>query len=337
MNISELLRGAAAQLKEAGIEQPREEAELLMALALNAPREFQLAHPESLVSSRQAVRFRRLVSRRRRHEPYAYISGGKAFYGRDFFVNRHVLIPRPETETMIEAVLTHVIPAFPHVIPAKAGILPVPKDSRFRGNDNLSILDIGTGSGAIGLTLAAELPGSKAILADVSNKALTLARRNARQLGLFNRVFFRKIDILKNGSFASLRMTKRKAGRLILVANLPYLPAAIHRRARPEVRLHEPKQALVSGKDGLGHYRALMDRLKESRLEPGILLIEADPPQFPKLEKMIHAALPRHRIEIKKDLAGNARVLLAVSIPWSPRSLRPSSLPRRLSSLPPRS
>ena len=168
------------------------------------------------------------------------------------------------------------------------------------------IFDVGTGSGAVGLTLAAELPQARAVLADVSAGALAVARTNARRLGLAGRVSFKRLDILKPSPAPKLA-----GGFLIVAANLPYLPAARYRRTMPDVKEFEPKLALVSGKDGLDHYRALMKRLAEWRREPDLLLLEADPPQFGALKKLVAAALPRHRLEIQKDLAGNARVLLA--------------------------
>lgn len=292
MSISELLKQAAARLKEAGIDQPRAEAELLLAFVLKKPKEHLIAHPEDSALPSSVRRFRRLIEKRAAREPIAYLTGRKEFYGRPFSVNRNVLIPRPETETLIAAVLD-----FCHT-------------SNLKPQTPL-ILDIGTGSGAIGLTLAAELPDSRVVCADVSAAALSAARKNARRLGVSKRVRFAMINILKKGSFAALRMTRGKHP-FVLTANLPYLSEAAYRKTSPDIRRHEPKIALVSGRDGLRHYRALMKRLAEWRLSPDLLALEADPPQFAALKKIVRKTLPNHRLEIKKDLAGNARVLLAV-------------------------
>jgi release factor glutamine methyltransferase len=271
------------------------EAEILLAHVLKRPKEYVLAHPEATVSKIHTGEFLRLLARRARHEPIAYLLGEKWFYGRPFLVDKNVLVPRPETETMIQAVL----------------------DSGFREDEKPLIIDVGTGSGAIGLTLAAESPSALATLVDVSAKALAVARRNARRLKLSRRVSLLRIDILKKSAAQKLTpdafLRRRKNSRLVVAANLPYLPTAIYQKSQPEVRTHEPRLALVSGRDGLDHYRALMDRLREARLSPDLLLLEVDPPQFAVLKKIVRAALPGHRLEIKKDLAGNARVLLAIA------------------------
>jgi release factor glutamine methyltransferase len=273
----------------------RGEAEILLAHVLRRPKEYVLAHPEAPVPKTHTGEFLRLCARRAKHEPLAYLLGEKWFYGRPFFVDKNVLIPRPETETLVQAIL----------------------DTGPYEDEKPLIIDVGTGSGAVGLTLAAELHHAQAVLLDVSPKALAVARHNARRLKLSRRVRLLRIDILKKTASQKLTpdafLRRRKYGRLIIAANLPYLPTATYRKSQPEVRVHEPRLALVSGRDGLDHYRALMDRLREAGLAPDLLLLEADPPQFAALKKVVRGALPGHRLEIKKDLAGNARVLLAIA------------------------
>lgn len=277
MNVSDTIASAALRLKRAGIDQARLEAESLLAHALKRDAAWILAHPEARLGPRAAAAFRRLIGARARRVPFAYVVGTKAFYGREFLVRKDVLIPRPETETLIEAAL------------AAAPEGPV------------SILDVGTGSGAIGLTLAAERPGSDALLTDVSARALAVARKNARALKIHAR--FAKLDVLKPSKSPRLG-----AGFLILAANLPYLPEARMRTVSPEVR-REPRLALVSGADGLRHCRALARRLAEWRLDPDLLLIEAEPGQMEKLETLFGRVLPDRRFARHRDLYGDERVL----------------------------
>ncbi len=172
-----------------------------------------------------------------------------------------------------------------------------------------AIFDIGAGSGAIGLAFAAERSNARAILSDVSSKALTIARRNAKRLELTKRVRFVKTDILKTGaSFGVAEADKQSF--LIVAANLPYLPDARIKTVSPEVR-REPKRALVSGPDGLRHYRALVRRMTEQHLVPDLIAIEAEPEQMARLETLIADAFPEHRLRRHHDLYGDDRVLLA--------------------------
>jgi release factor glutamine methyltransferase len=221
-----------------------------------------------------------MTARRAAHVPFAYVVGEKWFYGRRFRVTKDTLIPRPETEPLVEAILARVEGA-------------------------PTILDVGTGSGAIGVTLAAELPAAKAILYDVSKRALDVARANARTLARGRRVRIERRDVMRQA------LPEPRAGRVVVAANLPYLPVAAWKRAAPEVRLREPKTALVSGKDGLDHYRALYKKLARWKRAPDILAIEAEPGQFETLGRWTEALMPGARVDVLKDLHGDDRVLVA--------------------------
>ncbi len=270
----------------------RAERDLLLAHALGMPKEYLIVHPETEIPAAIAAKYRGYLKRRAKHEPYAYIVGKRDFYGRTFFVNKDVLIPRPETELIIETVLS-----------------VIPTGAKRSGGISPTILDIGCGSGAIGLTLAAELPKARVICADVSAKALAVAKKNAKALGVANRVTFKKADVFKNRSFdfagASLRMT--------MVANLPYLPERTWKNAMPDVKKFEPKLALASGKDGLDHYRALMARIAESGITPRMLVLEAEPDQMAELEKIVAGVLPKHDVLPIRDLFGDDRILVATA------------------------
>ncbi len=281
MTVRELAASAADRLKRARIPEPRREAESLLAHALGRDGAWIVGHADDAVPSAEAKAYAAMIARRATHEPFAYVVGERWFYGRKFRVTKDVLIPRPETELLIEAVLA----AAP--------------------NGSSEILDIGTGSGAIGLTLAAELPKAKAVLYDISKRALDVARLNARALKLGRRVRLGRHDILK------MTLPEPKGGFRILAANLPYLPLASWAKAAPEVRLREPKLALVSGKDGLDHYRALYKSLARWKRGPELLALEADPGQFAELRRMTAALLPGAGIEVRKDLHGDERILVA--------------------------
>ncbi len=280
MTVRELASSATDRLKRARVPDPRREAESLLAHALGKDAAWIVGHADDAVRPPAAKAYAAMVARRARHEPFAHVVGERWFYGRKFRVTKDVLIPRPETELLIEAVLA--------VAPKGAA----------------TIVDIGAGSGAIGLTLAAELPRTKAVLYDVSKRALDVVARNARALKLGRRARGGRLDIFR-------RNPPEPEGDAVVAANLPYLPPAAWKKAAPEVRLREPKLALVSGSDGLRHYRALFKRLARWRRRPAVLAIEAEPGQFPELRRMASALMPDADIAVLKDLHGDDRVLVA--------------------------
>ena len=282
MTVRELAAAAADRLKRARIPEPRREAEALLAHAFGKDETWVVGHGEEAVPPAKAKAYAATIARRAAHEPFAYLVGERWFYGRRFRVESGVLIPRPETELLIEAILARVS-----------------KDAA------AAVVDVGTGSGAIGATLAAGLPRAKAVLYDVSAKALGVARANVRALKLGRRARTSKLDILRQA------LPEPKTGPVILAANLPYLPTAVWKRAAPEVRLREPKTALVSGKDGLDHYRALFKKLARWKRPPDVLALEAEPGQFGELRRLALALMPNADAEILKDLHGDDRVLIA--------------------------
>ncbi|HYU19276.1 MAG TPA: peptide chain release factor N(5)-glutamine methyltransferase [Chloroflexota bacterium] len=275
--VAALLADAASRLRAAGVEAPRHEALLLLAHALGATKTHLLAHPDRPVEGEEAERFASLVARRAAHEPYAYVVGEREFYGRGFLVDRRVLVPRPETEVLVEQALVALSELRGHGVPK-----PV-------------VVDVGTGSGVIACILALHAPEALVVAVDDSTAALEVAEANRRQLGLAERVRLMRGDLLGwLGSAADL-----------VVANLPYLPSSRIGALGPEVREFEPRHALDGGQDGADLMRRLLAQAPARIRSGGSLLLEVDPPQV----EAPADALPAARRRVFQDLAGLDRVL----------------------------
>jgi release factor glutamine methyltransferase len=215
MKVSDLLREAATELPAGpGLPDPLREARWLLAAALGCPESWLLSHAEDSLPLPSVERFRAWLARRRAGEPAHYIVGACPFWGRDFIVSPAVLVPRPETELLIASALA-LPPGPPH-----------------------SLLDVGTGSGCLAVTLALELSAAYVAATDVSLSALAVARANARRHGAVV-------------SFLAADLVEPLAGRFdLVVANLPYLPSGVLASLAPEIRAHEPRDALVAGPRG---------------------------------------------------------------------------------------
>mgnify|MGYP001578735392 CR=1 FL=1 len=292
MTVRDLVIAAAARLKRVGIPDASLEAESLLAHALGRDAVWIVGHPEQALDAAAIRTYAAMIARRARREPFAYVIGEKWFYGRRFTVRPGVLVPRPSTEILIEAVL---------------GL--VPKSAA------ATIIDVGAGSGAIGLTLSAERPKARTVLYDVSRKALDVARDNTKRLKLSRRIRLAKLDILRQSlsepKQAKMRDRAFLPAYVIVVANLPYLPLAQWKDAAPEVRGWEPKLALVSGADGLDHYRALFKQIARWKRAPSVLALEAEPGQFAELSRLASALMPAARIDVVRDFHGDERILIA--------------------------
>ncbi len=229
----DLTRRATDRLKAAGVETAQLDARLLLRHASGLSAEQVLADPERVLGNVQEQLFTELVERRAAREPLSQILGHREFWSLDFEVSSSVLDPRPDSEILIEAVLAH----------ARALAAP---DGR-----NLSILDLGTGSGCLLLTLLHELPGTAGMGVDLSAEALAVARSNAARLGLASRADFAEGD-----------WTSAVSGTFdIIVSNPPYIRRADIAGLAPEVRDHEPHLALDGGSDGLDAYRRIIPAL----------------------------------------------------------------------------
>jgi release factor glutamine methyltransferase len=275
--VSALVQEAAAAFSTAGIEQPRAEARWLVATLLGVTDSALLAYPDAPVSPDVLERVRLAIQRRAAHEPFAYVVGKREFYGRTFLVNRHVLVPRPETETLIEATLA------------------VLAQQRRSGRASPLVVDVGSGSGAIACTLALEAPCTRVAACDVSAAALAVAAQNRDRLGLRDTLSLVRGDLL----------SWLRAPADLVVANLPYLPASRIPTLMADVRDWEPHLALDGGPDGLDLVRRLLADARRAVRPGGTILLELDPEQMAPAA----ALLPEAASRAIPDLAGLDRVL----------------------------
>ena len=273
-----LLSRLEKQFAGAGVDSPGLDARLILAMVLGCEGAHLHAHPEKAVSSRELARVGSLAQRRVSREPMAYILGEREFWSMSFLVSPDVLIPRPESELLVERAVA---------------LLGKSEKSR--------VLDVGCGSGAVGLAIASEWPEARVTLLDACPKALGVARRNAERLGFESRT-----GLLASDLFEALA----RGGEFDLIAsNPPYVATGELDGLMPEVSSFEPRLALDGGADGMDCIRRIIEEAPEYLARGGFLLIEMDPPQMAEAETLSvqrgsYRAARRH-----KDLAGRERVL----------------------------
>jgi len=244
MTVRELLRSASLTLEQAGCGTPRLDTELLLARILERDRTWLIAHAGEDVPSSVQKTYALLVERRRKREPLAYIMGEKEFWSRSFMVTSDVLIPRPETEHLIEAILKHFSD----------------RDAPYR------FCDVGTGSGCIAVTLACEYPQATVVATDISHKALHIAQQNAKRHGVTTCIEFRQGDM-----FAALRQQDGPFDAII--SNPPYVAKDEMYALEAELRF-EPRYALTDETDGLHYLQSLVDQTPAWLKEDGMLVVE---------------------------------------------------------------
>jgi len=276
--IAEILPLAEAALADSGIAQPRREASSLLAFAVGKDKAFLIAHPEYVLNSDEETHFADCLARRARREPFQYITGRQEFYGLDFIVTPDVLIPRPETEMVVE-----------HAI----RVLGVESRSRF--------CEVGVGSGSISIAILKNMAGANAVGLDVSMPAIEVARRNAVMHRVDDRLELRESDV-----FSALGDEKFN----LVVSNPPYIPVKELPSLQHEVRDFEPKTALTDGADGLAIIRRIVDQ-SPRHLEPGgHLIMEIGFQQAGAVRGLLSAASWRD-IDIADDLQGIPRCVIA--------------------------
>ncbi len=274
---SEILSSAITPLTAAQTDSPRLTADVLLAHALGVTRTQALAHPERQLSPEQHDQFNALLARAVQHEPLAYLVGHQEFYGYDFAVDPRALIPRPETELLIDLALAHP-PTPPHII------------------------DLGTGSGCLAITFALKLPNARVTALDISPATLALARLNAEYHRVADRIAFLQSDLLS--ALQSPTLQSPIPNYQLLVSNLPYVPTAEAARLP-----YEPALALDGGPDGLTLYRRLFTQIPSVMASPSRLLLELNANLSAETLALACAAFPSAQIELHPDLAGLPRVL----------------------------
>jgi release factor glutamine methyltransferase len=280
--IQQALRWARARLGAIGadsIDHPRLEAELLLTHVLGVKRIDLHLRAHERLSGQTAQAYAALVQRRMAHEPLADILGRRAFYDIDLIVTPDVLVPRPETEHLVEEILSYL------------GALGAPS----------RVLDVGTGSGAIAVTVAKHLPRARVWAVDISWAALQVARQNARLAEVQRRIQFVQGDLLApfGGCFD------------VVAANLPYIAAAELPELMPEVARYEPRLALDGGDEGLEVIRRFLGQVAPHLGEPGLLLIEIDPRQAQAVLTLARERLngPTTLFATIQDYAGHDRII----------------------------
>ena len=279
------LRAAIARLEECDVPSAPLAAELLLMHVLQRDRAWLYAHPESELSPNEAATYAQLIERRSEGVPTQYITGRQEFWGLEFEIGPGVLIPRPETEHVIEVGLERI---------------------GERRAEPLRIADVGTGSGCIAIALARELPGAEIVATDISAAALDYAQRNAARHSVSNRIQFLKADLLE----AAIDPGHAEGGFDLIVSNPPYVGRNDSANLPREVREHEPAEALFAGDDGLEIYPALIEQAAGKLAPNGILVLELGYNGAQYVGPLL--SVPHWSdLRVTRDLAGIERVVSA--------------------------
>ena len=291
LTVRTALTKAIARLHLAHTDAPRTTAQLLLASLLNQPKEWLIAHDDEALTIDVLTRYEQQLARVAAHEPLAYILGHREFYGLDFMVDKRVLIPRPETEMLVDLTLAALKP-----------LIPSPTHPR-------SVIDIGTGSGAIPVALAKTQPDLYLIATDVSPDALAVAQLNAQKHGVAERIVFQQSNLLDQtdpGQLIEIR---------VLTANLPYVTREEIDDLQPEIQDHEPRVALDGGDDGLDLIRRLLTQIRDLRAcgkfpQLSAAFLEFGASQGPTVLTAAQQIFPNSECAILSDLAKLDRVLV---------------------------
>lgn len=281
MNIATLLKDGAKVLEH--IEGARLDVELLLCFVLQKNRAYLLAHPEAEVTKQQEAAYYRLIAKRANYMPVAYLVGEKEFMGLPFYVSPNVLIPRPDTELLVETVMDYL---------DHTGEQP-------------RVLDIGTGSGAIAVSVAYYHKTAHVTGLDISKEAVNIACKNARKNGVDHRVHFAVCDILKQTPAADMPFH-------CIASNPPYIEEAVIPTLMRDVRDYEPNIALSGGADGLMFYREIIKKAFPLLQPGGLLAFEIGFNQAESVSGLLQSHGGYQNILIKQDLSGLDRVVTAI-------------------------
>lgn len=301
MKLHFLLQKSIFELKLADIKTPELDARVLFEHAIDKDSSFVFSHPEHLITNSQYSRFRRYIRRRKKGEPVAYILGHKEFFGNDFFVNKNVLVPRPETEWLVEKALGFL----------QNYELRIKNQAKRKV---VNILDMGTGSGCIIISLVNALLNSEFLIlnsnfyaSDISKKAIAIAKKNAKQNNVEKYVKFYTSDLFSN------RFLNKKFD--LIIANLPYVPCQA-RIQNSEFRIRqnrgidfEPENAIFTENNGTAVIKKFLRQAKDHIAPNGLILIELDSHNATSIFKFAKDIYPTAQIKLKKDLAGLDRYI----------------------------
>ena len=273
MTIKQILQSAKKKLRsqKAKTTTPALDAEVLLGYVIKRSKEFLYTHPERKLTPKQQKKYQSLINRRYAGEPVAYLTNHKEFFGLDFFVDKRVLVPRPETELLVEEMIVEI-------------------RKQKSENRKIVIVDIGTGSGCIAISLAKHLPDAEIIATDISRDALMVAKKNADKHQV--KVKFIQGDLLNPLRYQDVD---------IIAANLPYLQ-------RTDLKF-EPKKALIGGRFGLEVYQELFEQITEFQKNPQLIICEINDQFATQIQDLAKRLFPAAEIEIKKDLAGLNRII----------------------------
>ena len=298
MTVLEAIQKSADFLGKKNVGSPRLQTELLLAHLLKMPRMNLYLNFERVLTAQETDGFRELIKRRGRREPLQHIVGSTSFCGYEIAVNRHALVPRPETEQLAESGWNFLATCHPSPVTA---------------------LDFGTGTGCIAIALAAKCPGAKIVATDISAEALALARENAARNNVAGRIEFLQGDgfvALQAVGHASSRSNSSTTGKMpvppfdLIVSNPPYIPSAEIQTLQPEVRDFDPRSALDGGADGLDFYRKLAIEAKPFLSAGGKIMLEFGDGQA-KAVRRIFEDEQWTVGAVKDDYSGRARILIA--------------------------
>jgi len=293
------LREAFAQLRAGEVPSHTLAAELLLLHVLGRDRAWMYTHPEEEISAPEAECFFKLVSRRAAGEPTQHLTGKQEFWGLEFEVTPDVLIPRPETEHVIEVALDRL------ALRERCAGRPRKTDGA-----GLQIADIGTGSGCIAIALAKELPGAAFVATDISSAALAVAQRNATRHGVAGRVRFIECNLLENVFDSPIAISRSPLLFDLVVSNPPYIGRREAATLMREVREHEPEIALYGGEEGYELYADLIAEVATHLMPGGILVLELGHNSLPAVQPLLDAST-WSKVSVTNDLAGIPRVLAA--------------------------
>jgi release factor glutamine methyltransferase len=286
LDVRGALREGMGRLSEAGVPSHSLAAELLLMHVLDCDRAWLYGHPEALLNSGSAEQFAQLIAKRASGVPTQYLTGHQEFWGLEFEVTPAVLIPRPETEHVVEVVLERL--------------------GEERRKEPLRVADIGTGSGCIAMALAKELPCAEIVATDISTEALNVARRNAARLGVDNRIRFLQGDLLR-----SCAQDPAMPRFNLIASNPPYVGRNEDQRLPIEVREHEPHSALFGGPTGVEIYGRIIEQSEGLLARGGHIVLELGYNALDHVRGIFECRDGWQDLRVTNDLAGIPRVISA--------------------------